>query len=208
MHDSALVGSGQRAGNLPGDLQGVLHTQRPIEPRSQCLAFVRRHDDELPSILGLADLMDGTDVRLVQRGSRSRFLQEPALVEGIATDLGGDELECDGAVEPDVPGPIDHSHAAAADPLEDLVVRDASADPRIGPICGRCIMQNRPHAGAEQLLPQPIDILLRSVRCRQQRGKLGAERRVVARLALDELVAPGRRKRVGLFQEQFEPVPA
>ena len=47
---------------------------------------------------------------------------------GILGDLVGQELQSDKAVEASVLGLVDHTHPAAAELLDDAVVRDGLAD--------------------------------------------------------------------------------
>src|SRR5262249_12402140 len=69
-----------------------------------------------------------TDVRVVQGGSgpglAPQALQRVAVV-GVPCRQ---ELEGHVAAEPGVLGPVDHAHAAAAEPLQDAIVRDDLAD--------------------------------------------------------------------------------
>ena len=70
------------------------------------------------------DFVDGADVGVIQRGSRSCFAQKT--LEGllIARHVSGKKLQRDVAAERRVFGPVDHTHPAAAQLLDDAVVRD------------------------------------------------------------------------------------
>ena len=50
----------------------------------------------------------------------------------VLGDIIGQELQGDEAIELGVFGLVDHTHAAAAELLDDAVVRDGLADERIG----------------------------------------------------------------------------
>ena len=70
--------------------------------------------------LGIADVVDRDDRRMVQNGRGARLELEPAAKPGIPTSLGRDDLERDVATEPRVAAAIDLSHPA--DPEKGLDV--------------------------------------------------------------------------------------
>ena len=100
------------------------------EPILQRRALQILHDDERAPVL-LADVVDRADVRVVQRRRRPRFAREPAQRLRIPRELFGDELERHGTVQPRVFGFVDDAHAAAAELLDDAVVRERLTDQRI-----------------------------------------------------------------------------
>jgi hypothetical protein len=55
-------------------------------------------------------------------------MHESLLGFGVAGELRGKKLQCDGAVELEVLGFVDDAHASAADVLEDPVVRNRLTD--------------------------------------------------------------------------------
>ena len=82
------------------------------------------HDDERPTVL-LADVVDGADVRVVQRRGRLRFAREPAQGLGIASTSSSEtNLSATGRLQPRIFGFVDDAHAAAAELLDDAVVRE------------------------------------------------------------------------------------
>ena len=70
MHDAARVGAADAARNLDGDPDGFLEGQpAPPQSRPHRLAVVQRHREEQLSVVGLPNLQDGADVRMIERGS-------------------------------------------------------------------------------------------------------------------------------------------
>ena len=100
------------------------------EPILQRRALQILHDDERSPVL-LADVVDRADVRVVQRRRRLRFAREPAQRLGIPRELFGDELERNGTAQPRIFGLVHDAHAAAAELLDDAVVRERLTDQRI-----------------------------------------------------------------------------
>ena len=78
----------------------------------------------------LADVVDGADVGMVQGGGGLGFAPEAVQGLRVLGDIVGQEFERDEATERGVFGLVDHTHAAAAQLLDDAVVRDGLADHR------------------------------------------------------------------------------
>ena len=72
--------------------------------------------------LGFADFVDGTDVGMIQRGSRARLAQQPRPRPLVSESVLRQNLQRHVAVELDVVSSIDFAHAAFANGREDLVV--------------------------------------------------------------------------------------
>ena len=79
-----------------------------------------------PSLL--ADVVNGADVGMVESGGGLGFALEAAESLRVSGDLVGQELQGDEAAELNVLGLVDDTHAAAAEFLDDAVVRDGLAD--------------------------------------------------------------------------------
>ena len=79
-----------------------------------------------PSVL--PDVVDGADVRVIQRGRGARLAPESLQCVRSRGSAIGQELEGDGPPEARVLGAVDDAHAAAAELLEDVIVRDRAAD--------------------------------------------------------------------------------
>ncbi len=97
------------------------------------------HGDEGLAVL-LADFVDGADVGMVQSGGGLRFALEARQRLRILGNIVGQELEGDKAMQPCVFGLVDNTHPAAAELLDDAVVRDGLAD-HLGQILRGCNVQ-------------------------------------------------------------------
>ena len=84
MDDAGGMRGVQRVGNLDPDVEQRIHAERAGgEPILQRRALQVLHDDERTPVL-LADVVDGADVRVVQRRRRPRFARESAQCLRIA----------------------------------------------------------------------------------------------------------------------------
>ena len=79
------------------------------------------HDDVRRAVRKLADVDRLGDVRVTDRGSGARFVEEPSERFAIARELAVETLDRDAATELDVLGSVDGSHATFADELGDHV---------------------------------------------------------------------------------------
>ena len=107
------------------------------------------HGDEGAAVL-LADVMNGADVGMIQRGRGSRLALEPAQRLSVARQIVRQELQRDEAMEPGVLRFVHDAHAAAAELLDDAVVGEGLADQGIGALGsgvgpGRGPSRPRPH---------------------------------------------------------------
>jgi hypothetical protein len=78
------------------------------------------HGDEERAVL-LAGLVDGDDVRMLERGRHARLALEAPAELRVGRELGHDDLERHAAVEAAVDREVDHAHAAAPDLALDVV---------------------------------------------------------------------------------------
>ena len=76
----------------------------------------------------LPDFVDGADVRVIQRGSSLSFSLETSQRLGVFGYFFGQELQRDKSVEGYVLGLVDDAHPAAAELLDDAIVRDGLVD--------------------------------------------------------------------------------
>ncbi len=130
MDDARSVRGVERVGNLDPKLDQLFERHRPVaDPVFQRLAFEKLHRDEpLPAVL--ADLVNRADVRMVQRRRGARLAHEAVGRGAIAGQLIGQELQRDVTAKQKVLGAIDDAHSAAAEHLENAIVRDSLADHR------------------------------------------------------------------------------
>ena len=67
MDDPGRVGLRQPLPHLGGDVHGLVHRQRPSgDPLLQRLPLVVGHDEIQLAVVGLADVVDGADVGVVE----------------------------------------------------------------------------------------------------------------------------------------------
>ena len=91
------------------------------------LAIEELHGDERLALV-LSDLVDRADVRVVERRCRLGFAPEAFQGLLVAGHVFGKELQSDETMEGRVLSFIDHAHAAAAQFLDDAVMRDGLTD--------------------------------------------------------------------------------
>src|SRR5262245_34494225 len=113
MDDTVLMGELNRAcqsldeagadvGSLGRGCQGLV----------QAAAFDVFEGDERPAV-ALADLVDLDDVRMLELGDGFGLATEAAALLGAGVGAGCYHLEGDQAIQADLPGLVDHAHAAA-----------------------------------------------------------------------------------------------
>ncbi len=122
MDQPALVGRGQSLRHFAADAQDVGRRQPAfaLEPVVQRLSFEQRHGQKGRAAF-LPDLEDRHDVVVLDGGHDPRFAQE-ALLDGRAgRQRGQDYLEGDQALELNVLGFKDQTHAAPAQHSQDAV---------------------------------------------------------------------------------------
>ena len=123
------MGALEAARDLPGQAGGFTRGNRPaFEPRGQRLAVAERHRQERPAVRQFLDVVNGADVRVVERRRGTRFGEQPPLGVLVAHELRRQELQRDEPSQPQVFGFVDHAHPARADFRQDAVVGDGLAD--------------------------------------------------------------------------------
>ena len=142
--DEALLVRGvERLGDLGEELDRALRLERTVlrDELGEVGALDVAHGEEEHAVL-LARLVDGDDVRVVERGGDPRLAQE-ALAEALVLgELGRDHLERDLAPETLLLGAVDRAHAAAADERLDVVARGARSDHQFvlrPPVTRQCV---------------------------------------------------------------------
>src|SRR2546423_12112851 len=93
------------------------------------------HGDEGFAVL-FADVVDGADVGMVEGGGSLGFPLEARQSLRITGDLFRKKFEGHEAMQADVFGLIDHTHPAAAQLLDDPVMRYGLTDHCLEKICG------------------------------------------------------------------------
>ena len=115
MDDAAVVGVLERVGELNAEAEHARQFRRiaaEIGREQPALDEVHR-DVHLP--IRLSHVVDGADVRMIQRGCGLRLVQQSAARALVAEGRGGKDLERDVAVEPGVARAEHDAHRARAD---------------------------------------------------------------------------------------------
>ncbi len=82
------------------------------------------HDQEHRAFV-LANIVQAANVRVARAGDGSRFTLEPGAAIGVGTDVGRQEFDGDGAVQPGVACLVHFTHSARADGRLDFVRPEA-----------------------------------------------------------------------------------
>ncbi len=103
-----------------------LHAAAP-HPVLQRQAVQKLHGDERLAVV-LANFVDGADIGMVQGRCGLGFALEAGEGLGVLGNIIGQELQGDEAMQLHVLGLVDDTHPAAAELLDDAVVRDGLPD--------------------------------------------------------------------------------
>src|SRR6266849_893586 len=122
------MGSVQGIGDLDSQIEHRLDLQRlATDPAPEGLPLQQFHGDE-GSSLGLVNLVDGADVRMIQCRGSLGFALKTAECLRVFGYVVGQELESNETTKLHILGLVNHTHPATAELLNDAVVRDGSAD--------------------------------------------------------------------------------
>ena len=122
MHNAAVVGDHESAGDLTQDGDGEVDGQRLREEAAQGHALGELHSDEQLTLM-LPEVVDGGEVGVAELAGQPRLLGEPADELLLAAELGVQDLQGGDAVQASVSRLEDDAHAAST----------AHADYLIGP---------------------------------------------------------------------------
>src|SRR5215204_3583905 len=118
MKDSALMRGLDGAHDLEAKSHGFIRCKRSPQ---------RRALDVLEHEVARADVVDLTDVRVVQAGDRARFLFEPAQSIGLRDELWGQHFDRDIPTQSAVASTIDLAHASSTNGCHDFIWSEARA---------------------------------------------------------------------------------
>jgi hypothetical protein len=122
------VGSVQSVGNLDGQIEGRLYFKRLASDQvPERLALQELHSNE-SSPIGLVNLVDGANVRMIQCRSSFGFALKTAERQGAFGYIVGQELESYKTTELHILGLIHDTHGAGTEFLDDVIVRDGLPD--------------------------------------------------------------------------------
>jgi len=117
----------ERVGNVDGDGEkGIELHGSAGDHVLQSFALEALHGDEGLAIF-LADIIDGANVGMIQRGRGLRFTLEAHEGLRILRNSVGQKFQCDEAPEASVLGLVDNAHPAPAELLEDTVMGNSLA---------------------------------------------------------------------------------
>src|SRR5664280_1242241 len=128
MNDAPCMGSVKTVGDFDGERQEHVRLHGPPGNEVlESLTFKKLHGDE--GLAGrLADLIDGADAGVIQCGSSLRFSLKTRQSVRIMRRLLRQKLQRDEAMQREVFGLVDNPHSAAAQLLDNAVMRDTLAD--------------------------------------------------------------------------------
>ena len=127
--------------DLNGEIQELLRWQGRGTRRSYPQAVLKRlalqklHDDEGLTFV-LSNLVNRADIGVIECRGSLRFTLEPFQGLSVLGEFFRQEFQGDGALELGVLGLIDHTHAPAAQLLQDAVVGEGLTNHRGLPILG------------------------------------------------------------------------
>ena len=125
MNDAARVHLAEGVCRLTGVIERLPELQRAsLEHLAQRAAFDVLHGD-VRAAVNLVDVVDGGDVRVVDRRRHACFLDEPLAPRFIPRQRGANQLEGRSALQLQVFGEEDLSHSALSQTFEDTVVTDS-----------------------------------------------------------------------------------
>lgn len=128
MHDLVSMGLEQALGYLSRDGDGSLDRERTAsDVLLQGLPVVVRHRDEHPAVLGLVDLVNRADVRMVERRGGFGFEQE-AFAPLDRASLCMEKFQGDFTTEGGILGEVHFAHAPGPEPFENSVVAQFPAN--------------------------------------------------------------------------------
>ena len=128
MNDALRVSGVERIGDVNGDGEKNLRFERsPRKAVLQGQPLQKLHDDERLTIL-LPDFIDRADIGMVESRRRLRLALEAGQGLGVFYDVIGQKLQGDKSVQGYVLGLVNNPHTAAAELLDDAVVRDGFSD--------------------------------------------------------------------------------
>ncbi|MEZ4392180.1 MAG: hypothetical protein R3A48_13880 [Polyangiales bacterium] len=126
VHHAEVVRATERRRHLLEHVDRPREGERPLGDlrRERRADEVLHHEVEL-ALLGLADVVNVDDVRVVDAVRGAGLAEHPRAQVGLAAEVGANELERDDAVNQHVSGAVDHAHAALAQPrFEPIPPRD------------------------------------------------------------------------------------
>ena len=127
VNDALGVRRLERVRDLDGQLDKHIHLQGVLaDALLESLPLQQFHGDEIAAV-GLPDLIDGADVRVIQGRGGPGLALEALQRRRVFFQLSGQELQSDVPAEVEVFSFVHHTHAAAAKLVQDAVVGNGFA---------------------------------------------------------------------------------
>jgi hypothetical protein len=128
MHDAGGVRGADTFSNLNGDVECVCHRHRPlVQDLPERTPRYQLHDEDVGAVRR-KDVEDCDDMRIVQRRSGPRFVQEAGTPLLVVALVRWQDLERYAAIETLVDRFVDHAHPAGAQLGDDLVMHQRAAE--------------------------------------------------------------------------------
>ena len=128
MDDAPAVRRRQALGDGQRVIRGLARRERPGVQHLAQRAPLEQLAHQIRRALMHAGIVDGEDVRVIQRRQRPGLLLEAPQAVGVAGELPRQHLDRHVAVEPRVPRAEHLAHAARAEPGGDPVLVEGGAD--------------------------------------------------------------------------------
>ncbi len=128
MDDAFAVGGLKAFGDLEPERPDLLDGQPAgFEAGLERVAFHQLHGNERAAV-GLADVVDGRDVGVIERRRRAGFGNEALFCLRVVAEILWEEFQRDEAFEPRILCLVHDPHAALAQFREDAIVGNRCAD--------------------------------------------------------------------------------
>ncbi len=143
MDDSRGMGDRERVGDLLGELDRALQRQAGFgNDLVERTAAHELHDEEVDPV-GVIHFVDRDDVRVVERRCGPRLPEKAVAAIAAASRVSGNHLDGHDTAQACIGRPIDDTHAALADQVFDLVVREGRPDHEPDPLCAAPVSRTR-----------------------------------------------------------------
>ena len=128
MNDALGVGGVERVGNFDAEIEEKLQIHGAAADGMLQSFAVETFHGQVGLAVGFADVVNGADVGMIQRGGGARFAAEAFERLRVFGQFIGEEFQRDEAAEVGVLSLVNHAHAATAEFFDDAVVRDGLAN--------------------------------------------------------------------------------
>lgn len=129
MDDPFVVGELEGVADLADDFECLLRVGRAIcDHLPEGWAFDVLHEEVVEAAGGLTEVENADDVGVVQPGEGTGFAEEAFGEGGVVGEIGGEDFDGDGAIEPDLFGEIDGSHTSGTEKLNEFQVGELGCE--------------------------------------------------------------------------------